>query len=302
MNISKPLVIAVASTALASGLGGYVWKESSRPPILEIYIFSLSNGRSMFIRTPEDKRILIDGGPNSEIIRELTKIIPFYSHYIDMIMATNTDGKNVSGLIDVVERYKVNQAFVPAVTLETVGLASSTDQIYSTFIDTLNIENIKTDKVLADDNIVLDGKVSIKSIFPIKDSDFTYSKTSSPEVLFNISFGSTNITFLGSASNKTQRAIVFSPSSTLGDADVLVVSHSALPENIYSQLINEIKPEYLVYSRKVTNKSTVLRAKAKKEVIDPLAYIKDDKKFNLKEKGTVKITSDGKTVKVVNWE
>ena len=107
---SKPLIVVAAVGAVALGLGGYVWKEENRPAILEVYVFSLSSGRSIFIRTPEDKRILIDGGGNSDIVDELTQILPFYSRRIDAVVATNSEGNNVSGLIDVLNRYIVDAA------------------------------------------------------------------------------------------------------------------------------------------------------------------------------------------------
>ncbi len=304
-NISKPFVIAAAATALSTGLAGYVWQEEHRPLILEIYVFALPNGRSMFIRTPEDKRILIDGGGNSDIIREITKILPFYSRRIDAILATNSEGKNVSGLIDVIERYKVDTSYLPAVTLESLGLSSSTDMIYSTLVDTINRQNIEIRKVIAGDSIILDDKVTIKPLFPATPDRFVYSKASAPEILFDISFGKTAIVFLGNGSNKIQKFLASTTAPAFTDSSVLIVSHSALPANMSAQLIGQIKPEYLVYSKAESNKpvappkSSTSKTK-KKEIVDPLAYLGNEKRFNLKEKGTVKITSDGVKVTVVS--
>jgi beta-lactamase superfamily II metal-dependent hydrolase len=296
-SFAKPMIIVVASTAILGGLGNYVWEEEHRPPILEIYIFALGSGRSMFIRTPEDRRILIDGGANSDVVREITKILPFYSRRIDMIMATNTEGKNVSGLIDVIGRYNVERTFVPAVTLESLGLASSSDQIYSTFTDTLNNKNIETEKVAVGRTIDLDSRTIMRIVFPydaVNSNSFSYSKASPPEILFNVSFGSKRITFLGNASNKVQKYVASSTPSNSIASDVLIVSHSALPANIAPLLIEKLKPDYLVYSKTISNKSPAnSNAKSKKkEIVDPLAYLETDNKFNLKEKGSVKITVD----------
>jgi len=304
-NISKPIVIAATSTVLAGGVGGYVWNESCRPPMLEVYVFALSNGRSMFVRTPDDKRVLIDGGGNSDIVRELTKIMPFYSHHIDMVIATNSEGKNISGLIDVIERYKVDMAYIPAFTVESLGLASSSDQIYATFLDSLELEGIQTRKFSAGMVIPLDGEVSLGGLFPAEPNDLSYSKSSAPEVLFNISFGLKSLTFLGNASVKVQKYLAVA--SLAKPSDVLVVSHSALPANISQALIDSVKPEYLVYSKSLSAKSgsvqkpitSSLKTK-KKTVIDPLAYIGEDGRFNIQERGTVKITIDGNNIKIEN--
>src|ERR1700690_3654211 len=88
----KKIILTAATAILATAtLGGYVWKEEHHPAILEIYAFNLKSGRSYFIRTPDDKRILVDGGANSEIIGELTRILPFYSRRIDSLIATGQD-------------------------------------------------------------------------------------------------------------------------------------------------------------------------------------------------------------------
>ncbi len=318
--MSKPFLIAATATAVASGVGAYLWHEQTRPPILEMYVFALKSGRSMFIRTPDDQRILIDGGGNSQVIQQLTGIIPFYSRRINTIIVTNTDGKNVSGLVDIVGRYLVDKVYVPKFTLENLGIASSTDKIYETFLETVKQKNIKIREVEAEDKLVLGQgignlnnsqlsmiaqaksssvtSVVAKIIFPAQPESFDYSKASAPELLFNISYGDSSILFMGDASKKVQKfvaessAIVTSVSPpTIADVDVLIVSHSAVAGNMSPEFMNLVRPESLVYEKVVTNKKT-----PKNVVVDPLAAILDENRFNLKEVGTIKIVSDGKEV------
>jgi hypothetical protein len=324
-KISKPLLIVATSTALAGGFGGYVWVEEHRPPVLEVYVFAMNSGRSMFIRTPDDKRILVDGGSNSGIIRELSKIIPFYSRRIDCVIATNTDIKNVTGLVDIIERYKLEKVIVPEITLESLGLASSTLGAHSTFIDMINAERIVKEEVGAGRSITLDNDIYLDIIFPTEDPKFAYSKASAPELLFNLRYRNNSFIFLGNASVKIQKYLAvnhfFDPSSTTFNSltnstknffntDVLIVSHSALPANISPLLIEKINPANLIYSRKIqktkvvkdTENSSVAGTSTskvkKKEPIDALKYLNNENKFNLKEKGTIKIVGDGEKVQI----
>jgi beta-lactamase superfamily II metal-dependent hydrolase len=322
-SISKPFIIVATSTALAGGFGGYIWIEEHRPPVLEVYVFAMNSGRSMFIRTPDDKRILVDGGSNSGIIRELSKIIPFYSRRIDYVIATNTENKNVTGLVDVIERYKVEKVFVPETTLENLGLASSSIGAYSTFVDMVSVNGIAKEEVSAGRSIVLDDEVYLDIIFPTKDPKFTYSKASAPEILFTLKYKNNSLIFLGNASAKIQKVLAGNNSQNLAptsnqssrsgfsNVDVLIVSHSALPANISPLLIEKINPKNLVYSKKVqTTKAmkdteeynvtgTTTSKTKKKEPVDALKYLKDQDRFNLKEKGTIKIVGDGKSVTIV---
>jgi beta-lactamase superfamily II metal-dependent hydrolase len=101
----KSAIIAATASAIVAGVGAYVWHQEHRLPLLDIYLFALKSGQSAFIRTPDDRRILVNGGSNSEIIRRISKRLPFYSRRIDALIVTDTSAKNVSGLIDVLERY-----------------------------------------------------------------------------------------------------------------------------------------------------------------------------------------------------
>jgi competence protein ComEC len=297
-HFMKPILIVAGATALAGSLGVYVWKEERRLPLLEIYIFDLASGRSVFIRTPEDKRVLIDGGSNSDIVRRISEIIPFYSRRIDIVIVTNNEGKNVSGLIDIIERYKVDRVYVPEFTLENLGLASSTDQIYSTFIETLEHKHIVREYLSLGKVVNLDKDVSLNVLFPTKPSNFVYSKSSAPEILFNISNNENNITFLGSATKKVQKYITKTNSDL--KTNVLVFSHSALPVNVSSELIDSTKPQNLIFSQKISDlppKTAKVNSKKKKEIIDPLSYLGYENRFNIKE-GTVKITSDGENISI----
>jgi len=296
----KPLLIAAAATTLGGVLGLYVWKQEERPAILEIYVFSLSGGRSMFIRTPEDSRLLVDGGSNGEIIRELTKILPFYSRRIDAVMATNTEGRNLGGLIEVVTRYRVETVYLPAYTLENIGLASPTDQIYSVFLDTVKREGILIKALEAEDVIRPDVKAKIDLMFPVPAKDFVYSKASPPEILFKVSYGQSSVVFLGNATNKIQKYILSREKVLPLDlkSEALIVSHSAAADSLNLLLMEKIKPDYLIYSKVQRAAVASVSDKTKKKPVDPLEYIPSEDRFNIKEKGTVKIVSDGQSLSV----
>jgi competence protein ComEC len=314
-NISKPILIAATAGVVASGVGAYAWHIQRRPQILEVYIFDMKSGRSMFIRTPDDQRILVDGGGNSQVIKHLTDIIPFYSRRINTIIVTSTDGKNVSGLIDVVDRYIVDKVYLPKFTLGSLGLASTTDKIYETFVETIKQKSVLIEDISAGEKLILGRGVSdlhlpkerqqkdvvASIIFPVEPGKFDYSKASPPEILFNIMYGNTSILFAGEASRKVQKFVASSSPVIIANVDALIVFHSAISGNMSNEFMNTIRPDFLIYKKSVTsqsaNKSKSTSSK-KKIIADPMAAILEDQRFNLKEIGTIKIISDGITIKV----
>ena len=274
---------------------GYAYYAGERSSLLEIHVFSLKSGHSMLIRTPHDKRILIDGGSNTEIIRHLTNILPFYSRRLDVIIATGTDDKDVSGLIDVLERYDVDMVYVPAYTLQNIGVKSSTDVAYQTFMKVVEKKGIELQEFKRGDSSNLDDVV-INTLFPVQSEQFSYSKASFPEILFQISYRDTSILYIGDASMKVQKHIASTSAGMIRESDVMIMSQAATTANLSHILIDGVRPDYLIHSqvlsRSVPSKKTV------RSIADPLVGILSDHRFNLRERGDVKIVSDGSKVTI----
>ncbi len=279
-SIRKPLIILTTVTALATGVGGYVWKEENRPALLEVYIFSVKGGQSTFIRTPDDKRILINSGSNSEIVRHITKVLPFYSQRIDAVIVTNDTDTNVTGLVDVVNRYRVDRLFVPAITPKSLKLASSTSRIYSELLKSARAKGIPIQEIMAGDSLPVSSKVKFDALFPVEAESFTYSRASAPELVLRIAYGTTSIIFLGNTSKKVQKYI---SAQGFEQTDVAVFSHNAGSNNISSELLDVLKPDYFIYSGSVAK----------------VWHNSDAKQINLKDTGIIKITSDGVKIDVI---
>jgi len=323
-SVSKPIIIVGTAGTLVLGVGNHIWRQEHRPKLLDVYVFNLISGRSMFIRTPDDKRILVDGGGNADVIREVTQTLPFYSRRIDVLIATNSEAKNISGLIDILDRYHVSQVFVPAVTLQSLNLASSSDGVYETFLEKIQSSKVQIREISAGQTIDLDSVVRFTVLFPTNNIAFKYSKSSAPEVLFDLSYGNTSINFLGNASVKVQKfiasttlqkKIVTTGSHSIDDLDtsmsrreqqtdgrsILILSHSALSTNVSTLLVQKLQPDYLIYSKAIRNTTKISKTEVK-PVVDPLAYINRSRRFNVKEIGTVHIISDGKATRLKSEE
>jgi competence protein ComEC len=79
------------------------------PSNLEVYFLDVGEGDSILIRTPEKYNILIDGGPDKKVIYKLGRYLPFYDQQIDLMVLTHPHDDHLTGLIAVLEKYKVKQ-------------------------------------------------------------------------------------------------------------------------------------------------------------------------------------------------
>jgi competence protein ComEC len=284
---SKPVVLAMSSVLVATGVGGYVWRQEHRPPFLEVYVFSIKQGNAVLVRTPDDRRIVINGGGNSEVIRHVSRVLPFYSRRIDTIIATDTQKKHVGGLVELVGRYDIGQMIVSGVTLETLGISTSTDVAYIELLQTLRRGHVSIRDVLAGESLVwgqdaTGRSVCVNIVFPVLQQEFAYSKASPPALVLDITYGSTHIFVAGDSTPKIQKYII--EQRNLDSADVLVVSHSASANHFNKTFLHTLDPEYLVYTQSTSRSSS--------NVVVPY-----ERRFNTKEK-TVRIVSDGSSVRI----
>ncbi len=237
-SISKPAMMVATATMVASAVGIYVYKEEHRQPLLEVYVFSLKDGQSIFIRTPEDRRILIDGGGGSEVIRLISAKLPFYSRRIDDLIVTKPTGKKVGGLISIINRYGVNKVYLPAITLESLVLDAAEDTVYAEFLKTISVHKIPVRELSAGGSIesqndglvpktiadrTLSTRLKSHVLFPVSPKDFSYSKASGPSLVLELKHGSNSILVLGDVSKKIQKYV-----ASYSFSDGLSLSHSTI--------------------------------------------------------------------------
>jgi competence protein ComEC len=77
---------------------------------LELKFLDVGQGDSAVIETPngrESVQILVDGGPDSSVLRELGAALPSGDRYLDLVLMTHPELDHFAGLIEVLDRYEV---------------------------------------------------------------------------------------------------------------------------------------------------------------------------------------------------
>ena len=216
------------------GIGFYVYKWEYRDHVLEVYFFSLNKGRSIFIRAPENKTILVGGGQNSEVIREITKVTSFYSRKIDTVITPSATPAQIGGLIEIIDRYNVGEIIMPKIM--------STSTVLNELNKVIRKNKIHIVEVEKGDEINLEANLKIHILFPHK--DFKFNKSSLPELGMSISYGSTTAYLIGNLSKTIQKDIL---KNTLINKDENIVEfyNSAIESKVSAELIDAIKPKFI---------------------------------------------------------
>lgn len=78
---------------------------------LNLYFLDVGQGDSELIKLPGNVKMLIDGGPDKKVLTGLANVLAPTDRYLDFIVLSHSQLDHFSGLISVLERYKVG-AFI----------------------------------------------------------------------------------------------------------------------------------------------------------------------------------------------
>lgn len=77
--------------------------------VLTVSFLDVGQGDAVFIEAPNGNQLLYDAGPPSgAVLRELSRVMPFYDRSIDVAVFSHPDMDHIGGFLDVLKRYKVD--------------------------------------------------------------------------------------------------------------------------------------------------------------------------------------------------
>ena len=221
--------------------------------LLTVAFLDIGQGDSIFIESPDGKQILIDGGPNSHVLRELSKLMPFYDRTIDVVIMTHPDQDHIGGLVDVLENYKVDFVMEPGV--------SSQNGVYEEIEKIIKKKNIP--KILARQGMVvqlcnLKGednnkicKARLKILFP--DGDVSNFETNTASIVAKLVYGEKSFLFTGDSPKNIEKYL----SGLLGKilkVDVLKLGHHGSRTSSSEIFLGFTNPEYAIVSAGLNNR------------------------------------------------
>src|SRR6185369_8297738 len=87
-----------------------------------------------YIRFPDGRDMLVDGGPDDRVLTCLSKHMPFWDRHIDIVALTHPQKDHMQGLISVVSRFRVDYFLRSKVDSTSEGFAMLQRQIQKNHI------------------------------------------------------------------------------------------------------------------------------------------------------------------------
>jgi len=75
--------------------------------VLTVSFLNVGERNAIYIEAPSGRQVLVDGGPDGSVLRALGVVMPPWDRSLDVVIATSAGQGDVSGLVDVLQRYAV---------------------------------------------------------------------------------------------------------------------------------------------------------------------------------------------------
>ena len=249
---------------------------------LHVTFLDVGQGDAILIQTPNHQNILIDGGPSPQAINlELSEKLPFWDRRIDLMISTQPQADHITGLVEVLRRYKVAQVLEPGVPYSSSS--------YQQWLELVDEKGIKHDIARAGQEIDLGDGVKIEMLNPPEmHFEGTSSDVDNNGVVLKLSWGETS--FLLTADIRQEAELELISQRANLRSTVLKVAHHGSKTSTSPQFLAAVDPEMAVISVGADNPF----GHPSTEVVERLKEnLGEDKIYLTSENGTIEFISDG---------
>lgn len=221
--------------------------DSVREKTLTVAFLDVGQGDAIFIQAPNGVQMLIDGGPDATVLRELGTVMPFYDRSIDIIVATHPDQDHIGGLVDVVQNFSVDHIIQSGV----MGDTSTAQRLHSLVTENISDQHIATRgmRVHLDQTrgIYLDILHPAYDVSRIRD-------TNDASVTARLIYGETEFLFTGDIPERIEKELITKGSVQDLQSDVLKLGHHGSKTSSSLKFLESVQSEVAVVSAGCDNR------------------------------------------------
>jgi len=211
---------------------------------LQVFVLNIGQGDSILVRLPTGENILIDGGPDESVLRELAELLPLYERKIDAVILTHPHADHLNGLIEVMKHYEVRSILFTGVFYNSAT--------YDEFVNVIAREKIPVFFAHADQDFQIGG-VDLDVVYPLHlvQGD-RYGNLNNSSISFRL-LSSHGIYYFSGDLEKEGEAELLQSEQDL-HADVLKAGHHGSRTSSTEPFLDVVKPEFAIISCGINNK------------------------------------------------
>jgi competence protein ComEC len=213
-----------------------------------VAFLDVGQGDSIYIESPNGKQMLIDGGANRSVLRELSSVMPFWDRSIDVVIATHPDKDHIGGLIPIAQNYRID-SFIDT------GLAADTET-YVVLEGILDGKE-KTTRIIGQRRTVITLDEEANVFFEILEPDSDVSLIddhNEASIIGRLVYGETEVMLTGDAGVEVELEILSELGAEALDADILKLGHHGSKTSSAIEFIEAVDPDWGIVSAGADNR------------------------------------------------
>ena len=264
-----------------------VWSAALTMPDdrLHVSFLDVGQGDAILIQTPNGQDILIDGGPDpQEINLELSEQLPFWDRTIDLVVCTQPHADHVTGLIDVLQRYRVKRVLDPGVPYDSA--------IYQEWLRLIEDREIEYSIARSGQEIDLGNGIKIEVLNPPESLwEGTGDDVDNNGVVLRLSWGQVSFLFTADIREEAEFELIGQRANLR--STVLKVAHHGSDTSTSQQFLAAVAPEVATVSVGVNNTFGHPSPEVLERLTDRLG---EDNVYRTDEDGTIEFITDGQAL------
>ena len=261
-----------------------VWSVALTTPDNKLHVsfLDVGQGDAILIQTPNRQSILIDGGPDPQAINlELSKKLPFWDRTIDLMVSTQPHADHITGLVEVLQRYKVKQVLESEVHYDS--------SIYREWLRLVEQKQIKHEVAWAGQEIDLGSGIKVEVLNPPEGLfEGTSHDVDNNGVVLRLSWGEVSFLFTADIRQEAEFELIGQRANLR--STVLKVAHHGGKTSTTPQFLAAVGSEIAVISAGVDNTF----GHPSPEVVQRLEeMLGEDRVYRTDENGTIEFITDG---------
>ncbi len=258
------------------------WLTYQAASDLEVVFLDIGQGDAILIKTPYGQNILIDGGPDNTVIKRLAENFSWWDKKIDLMILTHPHDDHVSGLIDVIKRYKVEKI------LYTGVVHSSPD--YLAWLELIRDRKIPLTIIDRPQIIEFGENCGLQIIYPRESLlGKEVSNLNNSSIVAKLVYGQTKFLLAGDIELEVEQELL--NSGTDLSAQVFKANHHGSDTSNSTEFLQAVQPEIVVIQVGADNNFGHPSRRVIKRIERIGAQV-----FRNDLDGTVKLISDGERI------
>ena len=204
---------------------------------LQVIFFDVGQGDAILIKTPNNQKILIDGGPDNIIVNKIGRYFNFFDKTIDLMILTHAHSDHLVGLVEVLKRYQVKKVLYN-------GAVHTTPE-YFEWLRLIKEKKISLEIAKTGQEFIFSSDLKLKIIYPLENlTNKQFEDLNQTSIVSLLTFKNTNFLFMGDLPQAEEEEMLKSYPDL--KAEIIKIGHHGSKYSTSDELLRAVDPKVAI--------------------------------------------------------